>query len=134
MKLNRDELKDACFAVAASRLWFRSPEDVERIQAMADIFFKTALDHEEFIVEQGRDPNLIVRAVRYLDHIFATPPANEEKRWFYEQMHLLIELACPNTGSSRDQELFYQDIEAGIAEARADYDLESGPVEVAANH
>ena len=124
MKLNRDDLKDACFAVAASRLWFRSPEDVERIQSRADTFFETALQHEEFIVEQGRDPNLIVRAVRYLDHIFATPPIDDEKRWFYEQLYLLIELACPNTGDCRDQELFYQDIEEGIAEARAGYDLD----------
>lgn len=133
MKLNRDELRDACFSVAASRLWFRSPEDVESIQLRADTFFNTALEQEQFIVEQERDPNLIVRAVRYLEHVFAVPPPNEEKRWFHDMLCLLIELACPDTGSSRDQEMFYRDIETGLEQARADYDLEPGPVEVTAD-
>jgi len=133
MKLDRDELKAACYAVAANTLWFRSPVDVQSIQAAADLFFKTALEHEEFLIEQGRDPNLIVRAVRYLDHVFAVPPPKNETQWFYEVLYLLVELACPNTGASRDQELFYQDIEEGIAESRADYDLDPGPVKISSD-
>ena len=122
MKLNRDELKAACYEVATNTMWDRRPVDVDSIQAVAAKFFEIAEFHEEFVTGQGRDPNLIIRAVRYLNHVHAMPPMRDDTRWFDDMLQVLVELACPNTGASRDQELFYQDIEQGIAESRANYD------------
>lgn len=122
MKLDRDELKAACYAVATNTMWEQRPVDVDAIQTVAAKFVEIAKFHEQFVVEQGRDPNLIVRAVRYLDHVHAMPPMRDDTRWFDDMLQVLVELACPNTGASRDQELFYQDIEEGIAQSRADYD------------
>lgn len=122
MKLNRDELRSACYEVATNTMWERRPVDVESIQAVAAKFVKIAEFHEEFVVGQRRDPNLIVRSVRYLNHVHAMPPMRDDTQWFDDMLQVLIELACPNTGASRDQELFYQDIEKGISESRADYD------------
>jgi hypothetical protein len=124
MKLNREELKAACYEVATNTMWERRPVDVASIEAVAAQFFKIAEENEEFIVGQGRDPNLIVRAVRYLNHAHAMPPMRDDTHWFYDMLQVLIELACPNTGASRELEAFYQDIEEGIAESRADYEDE----------
>ena len=108
MKLNRDELKAACYAVATNTMWEQRPVDVKSIQAVAANFVKIAEFHEEFVVEQGRDPNLIVRAVRYLDHVHAMPPMRDDTRWFDDMLQVLIELACPNTGASRELEAFFR--------------------------
>ena len=121
MKLNREELKAACYEVATNTMWERRPIDVASIEAVAAQFFKIAEDHEEYVVELGRDPNLIIRAVRYLNHVHAMPPMRDDTDWFYEMLQVLVELACPNTAGSPELEAFYRDIEEGIASLRADY-------------
>lgn len=122
MKLNRDELKEACYAVATNTMWQRRPVDVESIQAVAAEFVRIAEFHEEYLLEMGRDPNIIVGAVRYLNHVHAMPPMREDTGWFYDMLQVLIELACPNSAGSCELEPFFQNIEEGISQYRADYD------------
>src|SRR5687768_7763585 len=121
MKLNRDELEAACYDVGTNTMWDLRPIDVESIQALAANFVKIAESHEKFIVEQGRDPNLIVRAVRYLNHVHAMPPLKDDTRWFEEMLQVLIELACPSEEAAADLEMFFRDIEKGVFQARAAY-------------
>ena len=61
-------------------MWDRRPVDVDSIQAVAATFFEIAAFHEQFVTEQGRDPNLIISAVRYLNHVHAMPPMRDDTR------------------------------------------------------
>jgi hypothetical protein len=121
MKLNREELRAACYDVATNTMWVQRPVDVASIEAVSARFFKIAEDQEQFVTELGRDPNLIVRAVRYLNHAHAMPPMRDDTKWFYDMLQVLIDLACPNTGASPELEIFFRDIEEGIAASRSDY-------------
>ena len=122
MELNRDELKAACYEVATNTMWDLRPVDVDSIQAVAAKFFQIAESHGQFVTEQGRDPNLLIRAVRYLNHVHAMPPMRDDTRWFDDMLQVLIGLACPDEEASAELEAFFQDIEQGIAQSCADYD------------
>jgi hypothetical protein len=121
MKLDIDDLRTACHEVARATMWEQRPIDESIIDAHSERLFRIAREHEEFITGQGRDPNLIIRAVRYLAHAHAIPPMRDDVHWFSTMLWTLIELACPNTGTTQDLETFFRDIEEGIAVARADY-------------
>jgi hypothetical protein len=121
MKLDVDDLRSACHEVAKSTLWEQRPIDAALIEAHAEKLFRIAQGHEEFIIGQGRDPNLIARAVRYLDHAHAIPPMADDERWFSNMLEALIELACPNTVVTKEMETFFSDIEEGISIARSSY-------------
>src|SRR6266581_1780778 len=101
MELNTEALHAACLGVARETLWKPKGEKkstVEEIGALAKKLHTVALLHVEFITEQGRDPNILVRAVRYLAHTHAIPPMRDDTGWFVDMLEVLIELACPNTG------------------------------------
>jgi hypothetical protein len=119
MKLNRDELKDACYQVATNTMWDLRPVDVADIQSVADKFFRIAEQQADLVSD--RDPNLVVRAVRYLNHAHAIPPMRDDTQWFSDMLQVLVELACPDNAGSPELEPFYRDIEEGIAISRADY-------------
>lgn len=121
MKLNREELKAVCYEVATNTMWAQRPVDVASIEAVSARFFKIAQEQEQFVTELDRDPNLIVRAVRYLNHAHAMPPMRDDTQWFYDMLRVLIELACPDTGASPELEAFFRDIEEGIATSRNEY-------------
>jgi hypothetical protein len=119
--LDQSRLRAACFEVARTTLWSRRPTDVLAIQSLADTFFARAVEYEEFVSGQERDPNLITRAVEYLGHTHAIPPMRDDASWFGDMLAVLIELACPNCGAESSAEDFYQDIEFGISVSRSDY-------------
>ncbi|PZO17981.1 MAG: hypothetical protein DCE87_02605 [Betaproteobacteria bacterium] len=121
MNLDRVDLRQACFEVARSIRWRQNPVDEVLAKASVDLYFKEALNHEDFLVGQGRDPNIIVRAVRYIAHKHAIPPMEGDIDAFSVALEVLIELICPNTCVKADQETFFRDIEEGIQEARGDY-------------
>jgi hypothetical protein len=120
-KLDRRKLKAACLRVAKNTMWDTKPVDATPIPALAEQLFKIAKDHEEFLIGQGRDPNLITRAVLYLEYVHAIPPMKDRTNWFYDMLQVLIELACPNSVTPRRFESFYKDVERGIQEARLRY-------------
>lgn len=121
MKLDRSALRTACFAAARNVMWARRPIDVASIDAVAQQFLAIAEAHEEFVESQGRDPNLIVRAARYLAETHAIPPMRESTSWFHDMLAVLIELACPNSAGAPAHEPLYRDIEQGLAVARGDH-------------
>lgn len=121
MKLDNDALLAACFEVARAIRWRDNPVDEVLAKAMIKLYFNAAIQHEEFIVGQGRDPNIIVRAVRYIAHKHAIPPMEGNIEGFASMLDVLIELACPNTEVDQNKEQLFKDIEEGIREARRDY-------------
>ena len=121
MKLDREKLQEACFSIARTVLWAQRPVSVTEIQALADQFFKDALWHEDFIVGQDRDPNLITAAVVYLGNRHAIPPLGDDPQWFNNMLQVLVELCCPNQGGQSSEEPFFQELVHGVAESRTDY-------------
>lgn len=121
MKLNKNALRRACLRAADSALWEKGPRPVEPIQQLADQFYQIAVENESFLIGQGRDPNIVTRAVRYLALVHAIPVTGQDTHWFTCMLQVLIELACPNTAGQRANDKFYSDIENGIIVARSDY-------------
>jgi hypothetical protein len=81
MQLNTEALHAACRAVTKTTLWKPDSEKKsteKKIEALAEKLHTVALHHLEFITEQGRDPNLLVRAARYLAHTHAMPPMRND--------------------------------------------------------
>jgi hypothetical protein len=126
MDFDQNQLKAACLDIARNTMWERRPVDSADILAHAESLYRIAQDHKEFVIGQGRDPNLITRAVRYLGHTHAIPPMREDLQWFFDMLTALIELACPNTSATKQDEMFYRDVEAGIALARLEYEGRDG--------
>ena len=121
--LDKDALFKACKEVASQTLWQNPcPQDIsdiidsEQINKTIKGYFKEALRHVEFIVEQKRDPNLITRAILYLSQAHAIPPMKEDLTWFKNALEVLIELSCPNVIHSKETSQFLYDIEKGIKE------------------
>jgi hypothetical protein len=102
-------------------MWGRRPSSAATIDDAADHLFNIAIEHEEFVVSQGRDPNLITRAVTYLAHAHAIPLIREDTRCFSGMLNVLIELACPK-GKPSQFDAFYRDVTQGVAISRADFD------------
>jgi hypothetical protein len=121
MKLDTEDLRTACHEVARATMLEQRPIDASIISSHTERLLGIARENEEFIIGQGRDPNLITRAVRYLAHVHAIPPMRDDLNWFSNMLQALIELACPNTEATCDLETFFRDIEDGIAVARANY-------------
>ncbi len=125
-KLDENLLYEACKKVVGQTLWQTpNPQDIsdiidtDQINTTAKKYFNEALRHVEFIVEQGRDPNLITRAISYLSQSNAIPPMKEDLKWFSNMLEALIELACPNViHDSEETTKFLFDIEEGIKEIR----------------
>ncbi len=124
-RLDREALERVCYSAARHTMWAQQPVDIDRIQAVADSLCKRALDYEEFIVEAGRDPNIIIRCVEYLARTHAIPPMRDDTRWFTDMFEALIEFAVPNTAGNQDSDEFYRDIEMGIATSREDFEESS---------
>jgi len=118
MELNTEALHAACLEVARSTLWNPRGEKkstVKEIGALAKRLHRATLAHLEFIKMQGRDPNLLVRAVRYLAHTHAIPPMRDDTGWFEDMLEVLIELACPNTGLPPRGKDFVADLRKGLS-------------------
>ena len=113
-QLDKNALMDACYKMVRTTMWARHPVDTARIQAVASSLCEVALTHEDYIVESGRDPNLLRLCVEYLEKTQAIPPMADDTRWFADMLSVLVELAVPNTTAGARSEGLYREIEAGI--------------------
>ena len=121
MQLDRNALNTACFSLAKCSKWERRPVDVVSIETLAKLLADIAGHHAEYLQGQKRDPNIVVRAIRYIEHHHSYP-RGDRTDWFSDVLETLVELACPNTGATPESEAFYRDVEEGIREARADFE------------
>ena len=115
MKLDYNLLKTTCFEIAKSTMYDLRPVNVSSIDDVATRFFKIVVKHEEYIISNGRDPNMLIRAVQYLNHHHAIPPMKDDTKWFEDMLEALIELVCPNTETNLKEDAFLHDIEEGIS-------------------
>ena len=118
MKLHESMLHIACFKLARNRLWQMRLIDAEEVECLADSFYEIAINHIELIGSKNRDPNLLVRAVRFLELIDGNSLTEDDAQWFQQSLSMLIELACPSIRHTDESCEFLEDLESGIVEAR----------------
>jgi len=125
MPVNEDALRMACCDVARQTLSGGGPISMTEVEKLGDqlVTYIVGMEYAETIERGGRDPNVVVRAVRYLAHVHAIPAMGTSIVWFEEMLQALIELACPSCGLPPEVAAFLDDVKAGIAEARADVDI-----------
>jgi len=120
IELQENILHVVCFKLARNRLWQMRLIDATKVERLADSFYEIAINHLELIGSKNRDPNLLVRAVRFLEQIDAIPPTEDEQQWFQHSLSVLIDLACPSVRHTDESAEFLTDVEEGIAEARSE--------------
>ena len=118
MELHESMLRIACFKLARNRLWQMRLIDAEEVECLADSFYEIAINHIELIGTKNRDPNLLIRAVRFLELIDGNSLTEDDAQWFQQSLSMLIELACPSIRHTDESCEFLEDLESGIVEAR----------------
>ena len=110
MDLDKKLLYSACYEAARNTMFQMAPIDNAAIEKVAESFFNYSIENVEFIQGQNCDPNLLIRAVKYLAHTHAIPPFRDDTLWFRNMLDCLVELACPNVGQTEESVSFFVDI------------------------
>ena len=118
-KCNRQALHDACYRIARTTMSATRPDDFVRIQAVADSLYGTALYYEMCVLESGRDPNILVRCVEYLESSHAVPAMGADSTWFPNRLEVLLDLVTPDRFDVLDNDAFLRDLEAGLSVFRS---------------
>lgn len=116
-QLYKGALNDACVELAKQVLWPSTGVSNDIVETLAAKFQDGALHHVDFIIGQGRDPNILTRAVHYLADSQAIPPMGSDITWFRQMLSCLIELAVPNAGLTQKGADFLKDVQVGIADS-----------------
>lgn len=103
--IDESGLLQACYEIARTTSW--KPEDpqstsLDSIAAKAACYKAIALDHVEWLNENGIDPNVLVGAVYYLGGIHAIPPMADDDRWFSDMLEVIVQLFAPNVVLRQD--------------------------------
>jgi hypothetical protein len=114
LELNHEALRAACFEAARKTMQDARPTDLDKIRKLADTFYGIAWGHLKRIAAQGRDPDILSRAVSYLAHTHAIPPMHDSTEWFFFMLRALVELSCPEVEQNGETSVFLSDIRQGI--------------------
>lgn len=112
----RGALNDACVALAKSVYPGSMELSPDVIETLAYKYETIAIQYLDYIVMQGRDPNILTRAVTYLCDAHGIPPMGTEMSWFENMFQCVIELAVPNSLYGGDALNFLNDVRDGIVE------------------
>lgn len=83
---------------------------------LAQNYFEIAMREIEGTCLLEEDPNIVLRAVRYLRHD-AIPPHGKDTAWFRHGLAALVGLACPTNLAGPEGEPFFADIRRGMRKA-----------------
>jgi hypothetical protein len=120
-RLQKGALNDACRRVAEEVLWTPTGTSADVVETLAGKLQEIAERHDEYIVGQNEDPNIITRAVNYIADVHAVPMiVSASTQWFNAVLSCLVELAVPNSVVSKTLLPFFDDIRRGIETAEAD--------------
>jgi hypothetical protein len=119
--VNRAQLRSTCMQLSFDLLALTGHQETQELcEAKADAFMRDALNYESFLITVGRDPNILIGAVSYLDHHHAIPPMLNGKRWFRNMLEVLIEIAAPNSIGVPSLKSFYAEPAIGVAQLEQD--------------
>ncbi len=121
----RESIREACFDLAVSLMWERDNitiADIEtnlaELQVITETFYNIAIFNLENIESLEGKPEILIRAIKYIENIHSIPPLRNNFEWFDYTLRAVIEIACPNNRLSRNNLEFLADIENGIADYR----------------
>lgn len=118
-ELEPSDLEQACREVAKEVLWRNGAASADVVETLAAKFLTIAAEHQDFVRRQRESDAVIANAVRYMAHVHAIPPSGTDTRWFAEVLHVLMELAVPNTGLTEPSAAFLVNVQEGIRESLA---------------
>jgi hypothetical protein len=113
-EFRRGALADACRELARCAYPGSTQVSPDIAETLAHQFEATALRHVVFVAGQGRDPNLVTRAVHYLAEAHGLQSRGIDAVSFGHMLDCVLELAVPNAilgGTALD---FLDDIRHGI--------------------
>jgi hypothetical protein len=122
-RLDEDDLREACLDLARVVLASSQPQvSNDILETVAARFEREAVDFAPMVARAGRDPNLLVRALRYIVDAHALPLMGTDMDWFRQTLTCLVELAVPGIALSDKGGAFLRDVEDGIRQSLSDLD------------
>jgi len=120
-RLDEGALRDACLELARVVLAAgHSQVSNDILETLADRFYREVVDFAPGIARAGRDPNLLTRAVYYLNDAHALPLMGTDMEWFRQALVCLVELAVPGIALSDKGGAFLHDVQLGIEQSLGD--------------
>ena len=96
--IDESALLQVCYDIARTTSWKHKDAQstsLDAIATKADRYKSIALDHIEWLDQNGIDPNVLVGAVNYLG-IHAVPPMGDDEQWFSDMLEVIVQLFAPN--------------------------------------
>ncbi|WP_305820976.1 hypothetical protein [Massilia brevitalea] len=122
MHLRNNELDEACLALARILLARHNSVSHDILDTVTTRLQQDAARHADYVQQLGRDPNMVTRAVLYLNDTHAHPELGSDTAWFRPMLACLLELAAPSLALSSAGAAFLRDVEEGVAQSIADND------------
>ena len=120
-RLDEQALQEACLELARVVLAAGQPQvSNDILETLADRFQREVLDFAPGIARAGRDPNLLTRAVYYLNDAHALPLMGTDMAWFRQTLVCLVELAVPGIALSDKGGAFLRDVQLGVEQSLGD--------------
>jgi len=120
-RLDEQGLQDACQELARVVLAAGQPQvSNDILETLADRFYREVVDFAPGVARAGRDPNLLTRAVYYLNDAHALPLMGTDMEWFRQALQCLVELAVPGIALSDKGGAFLRDVQLGIEQSLGD--------------
>ena len=120
-RLDEAALQQACQELARVVLAAGQPQvSNDILETLADRFFREVVDFAPGVARAGRDPNLLTRAVHYLNDAHALPLMGTDMEWFRQALVCLVELAVPGIALSEQGGAFLRDVRLGIEQSLGD--------------
>jgi len=120
-RLDEGALRDACLELARVVLASgHSQVSNDILETLADRFYREVVDFAPGVARAGRDPNLLTRAVYYLNDAHALPLMGTDMEWFRQALVCLVELAVPGIALSDKGGAFLHDVQLGIEQSLGD--------------
>lgn len=120
-RLDEGALREACLDLARVVLAAGQPQvSNDILETLADRFFREVADFAPGVARAGRDPNLLTRAVYYLNDAHALPLMGTDMEWFRQALVCLVDLAVPGIALSEKGGAFLRDVQLGIEQSLGD--------------
>lgn len=120
-RLDEEGLREACLDLARVVLAAGHAQvSSDILETLADRFYREVVDFAPGVARAGRDPNLLARAVHYLNDAHALPLMGTDMEWFRQALVCLVELAVPGIALSDKGGAFLRDVQTGIDQSLSD--------------
>ena len=120
-RLDEEGLREACLDLARVVLAAGHAQvSNDILETLADRFYREVVDFAPGVARAGRDPNLLARAVHYLNDAHALPLMGTDMEWFRQALVCLVELAVPGIALSDKGGAFLRDVQTGIDQSLSD--------------